>query len=87
MVLLQIDVPLTLVLIGIGVALSLIGVVWLTIQFKKTVRTVNSFMMSAPTVPPDTLKDLEERALAIDAFNHGDKTALQTYWKKIYEMK
>ena len=84
MVLIAIDIPLTLVLIGIGVALSLLGVAWLTYHFKRMTRLVKLFMANVPVLSPADLNDLEERARAIDAFNSGDADALKVYWGKIY---
>ena len=87
MVLFAVDIPLTLVLIGIGVGLSLIGVVWLTLNFMRIGRLVKHFMANVPVLAPEDLKDLEERAEAINAFNNGDAEALKRYWKNIYEKR
>ena len=87
MVLFQIDIPFTLILMSLGI-LATIGIVaFITYEFLKFKKQIKTVLTSVPMLSPESLQDLEERAQAIDDFNHGDRKAIQMYWRKFYAKK
>jgi hypothetical protein len=84
MVYVQIDIPLTLVLMSIGIIAILLWVAYFTLNYRRFIKLVRSFMGNVPVLAPADMKDMEERARAIDAFNHGDREPLEQYWAKFY---